>query len=255
MDETFLPEELLPNSMPALQTAVLGGWLVRLNDGYTYRSNCAAPLRWEAGRGLPAKVGECERLFRRRGMEAVFKVTPPLQPGFSEWLERRGYRRVKTVFVMTAELPGTIPDTGLPVECRARPDEEWLGASAGLLGVPEGRFSAVYRQNMRCVAPASVFASVRSGGRIVGCGYGTAERGFAGAYGLHVAPAFRRRGAGTALLRAAARFGAGNGARTAYLIVSGENRNALALYGRLGFRKSYEYFFYARPGETGITDG
>lgn len=241
--------------MPALQTAAVGGWLVRLNAGYTYRANCVCPLRWDSGAEAPTKIAACEELFRSRGMAAVFKVTPLLQPGFARMLEERGYAKLKTVFVMTSPLPGKIPEPAFPSECRGEPDEELLSASAGLLGVPEGRLTDVYRENMRSVVPMASFVTVRLGGRIAGCGYGTAERGRAGIYGLHVAPEFRRRGVGTALLAAACRFGEHRGARAAYLIVDSGNAAAIALYKRLGFREEYEYFFYGRPDGGGIEDG
>ena len=255
MDSRFLPEELLLNSMPALQTAAVGGWLVRLNGGYTYRANCVCPLRWESGEGASEKIAACEELFRRRGTTAVFKVTPFLQPGLAGMLEKRGYEKLKTVFVMTSPLPGKIPEPAAAAERRAESDEEWLAASAQLLGVPKGRLRDVFRANMHSIVPAAAFVSVRLGGRVVGCGYGTAERGRVGIYGLHVAQEYRCRGIGTALLAEACRFGEQNGARAAYLIVHSGNSGAIALYGHLGFRKEYEYSFYGIPGSGGITDG
>lgn len=254
-DDRFLPEELLLNSMPALQTVFLDGWAVRLNAGYTYRANCVCPLHWNAGEDVSEKIAQCEELFRRQGMSAVFKVTPSLQAGFAEELERKGYEKRKTVFVMTADLPEKMPEPDAPVVCLGAPDEEWLASSAELLGVPKGQTESLYRENMRNIAPAAVFISGNADGKAIGCGYGTVERGYVGVYGLHVSPEYRRRGVGTALLGAACGFGRQSGAEKAYLIVHSQNRNAIALYERLGFRKSYEYFFYAQPGENGVTDG
>lgn len=251
----FLPEELLLNSMPSLQTVLLDGWVVRLNGGFTYRANCVCPLRWSEGEDLSGKISQCEEFFQRQGMSAIFKVTPLLQNGFAEVLESSGYEKLKTVFVMTADLPDQFQEPSCPVECLREPSEEWLDSSAKLLGVEEGTQNSIYRENMRNLAPEAVFDSVRLDGKIVGCGYGTMERGYVGGYGLHVSPEYRRRGIGTALINAIYGFGAQRGAHRAYLIVHSRNDNAIALYERLGFQKAYEYFFYGRPGENGIVDG
>ncbi len=53
---------------------------------------------------------------------------------------------------------------------------------------------------------------------------------------LAVLPAARRRGVGTALLRAAMQGAAGDGARAMFLEVSAGNDAARALYGTAGFR-------------------
>lgn len=241
--------------MPALQTVLLDGWIVRLNGGFTYRANCVCPLRWSEGEDLSKKITQCEEIFRRQGMSAIFKVTPLLQNGFAEALENIGYKKIKTVFVMTADLSGGSAEPACPVECLRKPSEEWLDSSAKLLGVEAGTQDSIYRENMRNLAPEAVFASVRLDGKIVGCGYGTLEWGYVGGYGLHVSPEYRRRGIGTALINAIYGFGTQRGANQAYLIVHSRNSNAIALYERLGFQKAYEYFFYGRPGDNGIADG
>ena len=252
-DGRFMTEELLLNSMPSLQTVMLGGWAVRLNGGLTYRANCVCPLYGDQN-DISGRITLCEEIFRRHGMSAVFKVTPALQPGLAETLAQHGYETAKTVYVMEAELPEQIPEPAFSVECEKRPGEEWLSASAGMLGVPEGNLVSIYRGNMRSIVPAAVFAAVRLDGKIAGCGYGTSERGYVGAYGFHVLPEYRRRGVGTSLFRSVCSFGRREGVHTEYLIVHSRNRNALSLYEKLGFRRSYDYIFMKKPGADGIID-
>jgi ribosomal protein S18 acetylase RimI-like enzyme len=253
-DDRFVPEELLLNSIPARQTVLLHGWAVRLNADYTYRANCVCPLCWDAAEDVPQKITQCEELFRRQGMSAVFKVTPLLQDGFAEILTRMGYETIKTVNVMTGRVPESIPPSPPCFVCRGRPDEAWLAASAGLSGISDGKLLSVRREGMRNIPVRGFFVRSEMDGKTVGCAYGTEERGFVGIYDLHVAPEYRRRGIGTAVCNAILAFGRRNGAHTAYLIVHSRNRNAIALYERMGFRKSYEYSFFGKPGGTGITD-
>ncbi|WP_277668682.1 hypothetical protein [Caproiciproducens galactitolivorans] len=89
-------EEALFNSIPALQTVLLGGWVIRLNRNYTYRANCVCPL-YDTGGNVTEKVKKCEELFRRNKLPSVFKVTPALQSGLSDVLLLLNYQKKKII--------------------------------------------------------------------------------------------------------------------------------------------------------------
>ena len=65
---------------------------------------------------------------------------------------------------------------------------------------------------------------------------------------LTVDPALRRRGHGTALLAAAARWGRGHGARWGVLQVAVHNTAALALYARAGWTEHHRYRYLVPSG-------
>ncbi|WP_460833528.1 GNAT family N-acetyltransferase [Nocardioides hungaricus] len=64
---------------------------------------------------------------------------------------------------------------------------------------------------------------------------------------IEVAPAYRRRGLGLAVMAALLEWGAERGATTAYLQVLGDNAPAIALYEQLGFTTHHAYRYLARP--------
>ena len=247
-------EEALLNSMPALQTVLLDGWILRFSRGYTYRANCVCPLLYSGSGDAGAKIRLCERLFDANGIPPVFKVTAILQKGLAGLLLSRGYRDVKTVFAMRCPLESPAAPGAAEIECTSAPDEQWLEASCRLTGVTAPGLAEVHRRCVQDLAVAGIFVKAAVDGRTVGCGYGTAERGYAGVYDLHVDEAYRRRGIGTDICRAVLRFGREQGARYGYLIVDSRNRNAISLYSGMGFSPLYEYRFYCREGPYFITD-
>lgn len=243
-------EELLLNSIPARQTVVFDGWVVRLNDHYTYRANCVCPLHYDSEKEIIQKVKYCEELFNRQEMPTVFKVTPSLQKGFAEILTRMGYEKIKTVNVMGCEVAQEMPEQNLYLECHEKPDEEWLKASVELTGVLNPGLASVHCEGIRNITVESIFVEARIDGKIVGCGYGTVERNYVGIYDLHVLPQYREKGFGTAICNVILAFGKRNGAHEAYLIVHSKNQNAISLYEHKGFRKVYEYYFFQKPYGT-----
>lgn len=254
IDGIEIIEEALLNSMPALQTVLLDGWVLRLSRGYAYRVNCVCPLRYSGGGGTAAKIRLCEELFGANGVPPVFKVTPVLQKGLAGLLLSRGYRDVKTVIAMRCPLETAVAPAGAEIECAPAPDEQWLEASCRLAGVTAPGLAEVRRRCVRSLAVTGVFVRAAADGKTVGCGYGTAERGYAGIYDLHVDEAYRRKGIGTDICKTILRFGREQGTRYGYLIVSSQNRNAIALYSGMGFSPLYEYHFYCKESPYSITD-
>jgi GNAT superfamily N-acetyltransferase len=242
-----LLEELIFNSVPARQTVLLDGWAIRLNGGYRYRCNCVWPLTKGFGPGTAEKIKLCEELLERNGMPAVFRITGSLDGRLAEALEKIGYEKIKTVSVMTLTVPEGRVQRPDYIELASEPSEEWLAESAALAGLRDERIARLHRAGIRKLAVDRVFASAKVDGKLVGCGYGTVERGCVGIFGVAVAPEYRCRGVGSAICRAVVAYGAENGAGTAYLMVNSRNVNAVALYGHMGFQKAYEYCFYRRP--------
>ena len=88
--------------------------------------------------------------------------------------------------------------------------------------------------------PAVLFLKAESGGRFVGYAGARVIIDEAEIYNIAVAPAYRRQGAGEALMRELLRRAKACGARKAFLEVKTDNEPAKALYEKLGFTVAYE---------------
>lgn len=87
-----------------------------------------------------------------------------------------------------------------------------------------------------------------------GLGLGVCEQGWVGLFCVATSPSARRRGVATATVDALLRWGAGLGARRAYLQVEASNAPALALYARTGFGRSHGYHYRVAPGAATAED-
>jgi ribosomal protein S18 acetylase RimI-like enzyme len=190
-------------------------------------------------------VGYCERWYEARGQPCLFRLSPLVEPGLEQFLAKRGYDRSDRTLVLHRRARGLDPRrAGLDVRDNGLYD--WLRAYAQFTGAP--------------AAPAPMARIIeRMGGgallgtlwgadprRAVACGLAVVDGALLGLFDLVVAPDYRRRGFGTELVRRLATWGMVGGATDVYLQVTEANVPALGLYGSLGFREAYDYWYRIR---------
>jgi GNAT superfamily N-acetyltransferase len=72
------------------------------------------------------------------------------------------------------------------------------------------------------------------------------DNDLAGIMSLAVRPDHRRQGLGIEILSSALRWARVRGARTAWLQVVADNREAMALYSKMGFEEAYRYAYWRK---------
>jgi len=88
--------------------------------------------------------------------------------------------------------------------------------------------------------------SLKENGRRVAAGIAVIESGWVGMFGIVTDTSMRCRGLGRRLTRSLANAGFEAGANKAYLQVESDNDAALGLYGSLGFKDVYRYWYRKR---------
>src|SRR5271154_5616545 len=84
-------EEAGFNAWPALKEILYDGWMIRLAEGQTRRTNSVNVI----GQGriaLAEKIETCERLYRAHGLPPLFRIRSNDDPALARALEARGYR-------------------------------------------------------------------------------------------------------------------------------------------------------------------
>lgn len=240
----MISSELAANeAWPAPLQESQGGWLLRAAAGWTGRANSALPIG-DPDRPLPAAVDAVEAWYRAHDLPPRMNVPLPLAAPVNAELDARGWATAPLVLFQTAQVAAILeaaPDRhDLPaVRQRDRMTEAWLAVTVArkgppppvarqvLTAVPETAFLEVYGDDGTPIAITR--ATVTGNGEWLGLSL------------VDVLPEHRRRGLGSHLVRAAARWGQEVGARRAFLQVEEQNTAAVALYGRLGFSTHHTY--------------
>jgi GNAT superfamily N-acetyltransferase len=131
---------------------------------------------------------------------------------------------------------GQYADEGLPAL------RTWLASAFELSAIPE-RHQHTLSEILTRLAPQHCFAALSHDGQVVSMGLGVLQSGCIGLYDIVTRPEHRGRGYARQLIADILAWAASQGAHTAYLQVMLNNAPALRLYGKMGFREQYQYWY------------
>lgn len=240
---------------PAVQERTPHGWVLRATPGLRRgRSNHAlTPCRELSAGELEDGIARTRAFAHRHGIRPGIQVSPAGLHGQAlETLGRHGWAQRTPVVVLgvdVSRVAGSVRSPDLPLRVERSASPAWLETWA--------------RCDPGCDVGAhacSVFPRLEGQASFVRWGAGAVGvavpgDGLVGLFCLAVAPEWRRRGIGTALVRSMlgprvlssdAEHDAGP-VELAYLQVEESNHGAIALYERLGFRPLYRYVHCVAP--------
>ena len=230
---------------PAPETRWLGRWLLRAAEGWTGRGNSVLPLG-DPGLPLDLAIAEVTAWYGERGLPGRFTIPTPARERLDGALTARGWRPYNPPAVLTADLEGLLRrlPAGPPATVEPTPSAEWLG----LYHYRGGTELPPVALSLLAGPREPGFAVLRDGGRPVAIARGSVDEGWVGVTAVEVDAGHRRRGLGTAVMRAILDWGHARGATSAYLQVAEDNAGALALYDTLGFARHHGYHYTVAPG-------
>ena len=225
---------------PAAVEQQFGGWLLRLDAGYTKRANALYILGPVPSPGPLFAL--CAAIYRGRSHPFIVRESSLYtEPALPRLLAFHGFTRIDETIVMTS---GQLSDGD------AVPDQvdldRWLELYARLEGATKGN-QLLHREIIRRIASPICLAVRQAHGEPVAIGLAVADGPWLGLFDIATDPTHRRQGHGQALVTAMLDWGWRNGARHAYLQVMASNAPAIALYERLGFREAYRYWYWMEP--------
>ncbi len=237
-------EELALNAWPALQQVHYDGWILRFANGYTRRSNSVNPL-YPGEYALEQKIDYCKALYRRRGLPAVYKISPGVFPAeLDEVLAQRGYLKDALTSVQCLPFHHIRFSPAADLVLTDSPTPEWLDRYCGLrLSARDEVAVLTCRQILNAIVPSQCFAALVKEGRMVSLGLAVMDGPFVGLFNVITEAAERNKGCGRAVVEGLLAWAAARGAQQAYLQVMANNAPALHLYSALGFKEVYQYWY------------
>jgi ribosomal protein S18 acetylase RimI-like enzyme len=238
-------EEACLNAWPALKEIFYDGWLIRLANGETRRTNSVNVIG-SGTRALQEKIGHCERIYAAHGQPTYFRIRSNDDPALEDVLEARGFRaedETRTLYMDFDLTPPEISPRAIEI-AEGAPNEEWLKAHERFCGRPPPK-DDTRRRLLDLVALPIAFAAARDErGKIVSVAYGALHDRLVSLQWVATDPARRREGLSRAVLSDLLMWAERHGAEGACLQVLATNRPAVKLYESIGFeRELYRYHY------------
>lgn len=238
------------NASAPPQQRWLDGWLLRFSPGKAKRARCVnavAPGRL----ALDEKLARAATVFAEAHLPMVVRITPFSAPAdLDAQLDARGWPRIDDTRVMLRPALDAVAAEPLP------PGLVWqtLGHAAfaqtigQMRGSPLAQSQAHAQRLELSPVPFQALAIRRQAdGAVLACGQFAREAELVGLYDVFTAAAARGQGLARRLCLQLLARAKGQGARSAYLQVEGDNHAARSVYRRLGFADGYAYHYRTAP--------
>jgi GNAT superfamily N-acetyltransferase len=205
------------------------------------RANSANPL--DSVRNAP--IRECEALYGRRKLPAIFRVLSLLDPAIDEQLATAGYTCEGDTSVLYGEIDDIDATPTPDVRILSRPTPEWFETIAALQNHTIEQAS-IYQRIIGQIVVPSAFAAFVLNREIVALAYGALHNALLCYESVITRQHHRRRGYGRRIVASLAAWAKENGAQGACLQVESGNIPARALYDEVGLRRELYRYHYRR---------
>ena len=242
-------EEIGLNALQTQRQLFYDGWLLRVSPGKAKR---ARSVNAHFGSTLPLarKIPYCERIYAERGLPALFRITPFVQPtGLEAELAVRGYQSFEDTLVQLTRLDRPPEAPAVPGVDYVVPSPADFAEAVGELQQTSAEQRAALLERLAHTPLTTRAMIAMADDHAVGTGTVVLEDGLAGVYSMVTAPDMRARGIATGILATLLGWAWEHGATHAYLQVSADNHRAISVYRRFGFADAYTYHYRGRPDE------
>ncbi len=243
-------EETCMNTWPALKEVFYDGWLIRLANGATRRTNSVNVIG-PGRRPLQEKIAYAEAIYRAHDQPSYFRILSHAQPDLDQALHARGYRaedETCTLYMNFKRRKPPKPDKAIFTDVtEGRPSKQWLEAHRVHSRRTPEEAKALHAV-LDVVAVPAFFAEARGeDGDIASVAFCGIHEKMACIQWVVTDPEQRRMGLSKATLSALLGRAQAAGATGACLQVLASNVSAIRLYESLGFTcELYRYHYRVR---------
>ena len=239
----FTIEELTINAWPSLQTILLGGWIIRMADGYTKRSNSVIPL-YSFESNIDEKINYCKTIYKNCNLPIIYKIIECEEHKLiDKRLEELKYDKID---VTSVQVYDGINQTNFLKENIIIDNifsENWKKCFFYCNSITDSKVIATIESMLKNVRYDIISVFKMENENLVACGYGVIERGFIGLFDIIVKEEFRGKGYGREIVETILAKAKGAGIKKAYLSVVNNNAIAKNMYEKIGFKEIYKYWY------------
>jgi GNAT superfamily N-acetyltransferase len=242
----FTIEELTMNAWPSLQTILLDGWIIRMAGGYTKRANSVNPI-YNFENDLDEKINYCENIYRNSNLPVVFKLIDCKEHKIIDnRLKELNYKKIDLTSVQIYDKIEQINSKSTQIIIDNKFTEDWKTCFYQCNNIKNSETVETIENMLKNIRHDIISVYKTKDGTFAGCGYGVVEKGFIGIFDIIVREEFRGIGYGREIVETILARGKEKGVNKAYLAVVDNNLIAKNLYGKLGFKEIYKYWYRKR---------
>jgi ribosomal protein S18 acetylase RimI-like enzyme len=231
---------------PAASVHYDGTWLTRLTAGYpAKRLNSVNPLDPDDVRDLPQRIAQAERRFETCGRKLTFRLSPLAGRAISRHLDGEGWEHFSESLVMGLPLEGQEAVHGAIDQIPLKDLTRFVDAAVRTQRL-DPALRAALSEVIGAIQPEVGLFVIEHQETAVASAICVHDGDLAGLFEIATDPAERGKGLGRRIVLSALKWARLRGARQAWLQVEADNRQALRLYGAIGFSEIYRYH-YRRP--------
>lgn len=236
-------EELSINALPALQTQLVDGWILRFSNGYAKRANSINPL-YSSNDDIDGKIENMRKIYQSKNLSVVYKLTTNVFPSdLDNLLEQNGYKLEGLTSVQMLSVNEITTTSASNVVIYSYLNEQWFFEFCKLNNIGDTDQCTLKRILLSIVPEVCYVILFNDQNESLACGMGVLEEEYIGLFDIVTNEKYRNKGYGIQLINALLNWGKENGAKQAYLQVVLNNRPALNLYSKLGFKEAYRYWY------------
>lgn len=242
---------------PALEEKELPFGVLRYSHGTDRRSNSLS-LHPYAEFETDKLIGTTEKFFSERDAVPIVRIVQPSGGGLEaigaidEVLEHRGYEKQAPTVSMLLDLASLLNvKASMGNKSIERHDVgSWLQAWYSLTGRDLDKINVHKRLLEQSKLSHLFLLKQEVRGVPLSSGMAVYANQSMGLFGISTANEYRKMGHAFEVVNSLLNWGSAKGARFAYLQVEESNRAAVNLYEKLGFKKSYSYWYRVGKHKT-----
>lgn len=251
-------QEILMNSWPAQHYYFLNGWVLRFTEGVTSRANSVFPINYTGDLyNLERDIKLVEKAYQSYNLPTIFTIPEYFEPtSLDTKLLEYGYHQAgcitHTMIASIQELRNEIINDRISYIFYSERVNKFSNFLAEYSKRNQHAQNVLKTLTNRILIPQKCFIVAEYEKRVVGTLMGILDpHGFLYIADVLVDPDVRRQKIATSLFfEIINKWGMPNGVKTIWLQVEIENKEAMDLYKKLGFKKAYSYYYLEKSFES-----